>query len=583
MIFRLSTIRILVILVLVTTIICTIISRWLFPISSSHNANNRIDFSSSILESKQSQFPPSILIDAPVRDELIGLQFRPLRISPSELNQPVLKHEYITKTLSYDEKLFRESSTPILWLDEQSDVRWNKIAENGMINYLTQKQFPNLDRMGKSSLNKEEILNICRAQSLFALHQHWSGFFSRVLCFIAQFGQTLYTPRIGVLRDARFSGSRGEVDDFLNQGMKRYFLPISICSAYEYHPEMSTLRNLIETAPNPLHIRSSQELYENGNNRVDRIFLSTEFWKRDYHHVPIRKWLFDRKRTSISYNSSVDILTDHSDEHIYAPKNEQNVSIGEWIDRNKPDAFSSDLLPNKGNYVLTWKDYIFGSFLRYMFVLFFGSQNSPRIEFGVRILTQYWLSYIADKYSVPSNLTIFDKLAGLYIRRGDKSIEDSFWRKHGHWRNISLYIKAIVDEEQRRKTMFKYIFVMTDDQSVTASIRDYTKLDSKGTDEPYARRYLRGREILHNVLAPQECFDPFLRIGFDQFLVSMRFLIEHSAFTVGHTDSNVFRFFREVVYAQRQHRTDVQTFTYVRDAPDSFESNTQQQTTIKNN
>ena len=472
--------------------------------------------------------------------------------------------------MPYNEAEFRRSSVPILWLDEQSDVRWNDAAERGMITYLTQKQFPKLSHKGNSSINKQEILDLCRAQSLFVLHQHWSGFFSRVLCFIAQFGQTLYSPRIAVLRGSRFSGSRGDADDFLGQGITRYFLPISTCSAYEYHPKMNDLRSLIENAPNAMHITRSQQLYEYANSKDNRVLLSMEFWKMDYHHVPIRKWLFDRKKTSVSYDSSVAILSDHSDEHIYAPKNAKEVPIGDWINTNKPDAFSSDLLPNQGRYSLTWQDYVFGSFARYMFVLFFGSQNAPRIEYGSRVLAQHWASYLADKYNVPPNENVFDKLAGLYIRRGDKSNEDSFWAKHNHWRNLSLYVKGVVDEEQRQKKDFKYIYVMTDDTSVMSSLQDYADARSKGTDEPYARKHLRGREILYNVLGPQACFDPFRRIGFDQFLISMRFLIEHSEFTVGHTDSNVFRFFREVVYAQRQHRPGLQSFTYVRNAPDSF-------------
>ncbi|CAF0889173.1 unnamed protein product [Rotaria sordida] len=583
MVFRVSTIQTLVILVLTTTVTYTIFLRWLFSVSSFYNANNVIDpSSSSTFGSGRLQSPPSILINSPIYNELVEVQFRPIRISPSELNKSTFKHEYITKTLSYDEKLFRQLSIPILWLDVQGDVRWNQAAEHGMLNYLTQKQFPDLDRIGKSSMNKKEILNKCRAQSLFILHEHWSGFFSRVLCFIAQFGQTLYSPRIAVLSGAQFSGSRGATDDFLKQGITRYFLPISICSAYQHHPEMNTLKNLIDLAPKAIHISTSHELYENGNSKLDRVLTSTKFWTMDYHHVPIRKWLFDRKQTSVSYSSSIDILSNHSNEHIYAPKNEQNVPIGEWINRNKPDAFSSDLLPNQGKYKLTWQDHVFGSFLRYMFALFFGSQNSPRIEFSVRILTQYWLSYLTDKYSIRSNINIFDELAGVYIRRGDKASEDSFWAKHNRWRNLSLYVKGIVDEEQRRNKTFKYIFVMTDDKSVMRSMQDYANLKSEGTDEPYARQYLRGREILYNVLAPQECFDPFIRIGFDQFLVSMRFLIEHSAFTIGHTDSNVFRFFREVVYAQRQHQTNVQTFTYVQNAPDSLENNTERHSTIKN-
>ena len=494
-----------------------------------------------------------------------------IRISPSELARPVDDRVYIKETLEYDEKVFRESQAPILWLDPQGDVRWNRVAENRMIAYLTKKQFPHLDEIDPQSLNKSQILDICRPKSMFILHQHWSGFFSRVLCFIAIFGQSLHSPRIAVLRGSRFSGSRGDHDDYLGQGILRYFLPFSICSAYEYHPEMDKLKNLIETTPNAINIGGSAHLHAEGASEEDRVLLSTEFWKLDYHHVPIRKWLFDREKSSVTYKSPVPLLSDHSNEHIYAPGNQKNVQIGEWIDRNKPDAFSSDLLPNKGRYTLTWQDYIFGSFLRYMFVLYFGSQNAPRVEFGSRILAEHWTSLLRDKYSLKSDKEVFDSMAGLYIRRGDKSNEDSFWHKHQRWRNLSYYIKGIVDEEKRRKTTFKYIFAMTDDTSVMASLQDYANKDSKGTDEPYARENLRGREILYNVLAPQACFDPFHRIGFDQFLVSMRFLIQNAAFTIGHTDSNVYRFFREVVYAERQHQPGVQTYTYVRNAPDSFD------------
>jgi hypothetical protein len=503
------------------------------------------------------------------------------RVSPSELNKPVSKREYITQTITYNEKTFRQSSVPILWIDEQGDVRWNEAAERGMITYITQKQFPHLDKINNTPMNKARILKICRPQSLFVLHQHWSGFFSRVLCFIAQFGQSLHSPRIAILRGNRFSGGRGETDDFLGQGIIRYFLPMSICSAYQYHPDMTELKNLVDQAPKAVTILRTQDLYDHATSDIDHVFLSTEFWKLDYHHVPIRKWLFDRKETTISYDSSVSVLTDHTDEHIYAPNNNENYTIGEWIDRNKPDAFSSDLLPNKGNYNLTWQDYAFGSFLRYMFVLYFGSQNAPRIEYGVQLLADYWKSYLTDKYTIPRNINVFDSLAGLYIRRGDKWNEDSFWATHKHWRNLSLYVKGVIDEEQQRKTTFKYIYVMTDDSSVMKSFQDFVDPKSENKDEAYAREHLRGKEILYNVMAPQACFDPFHRVGFEQFLVSMRFLIDHAAIAVGHTDSNVFRFFREVVYAQRQHRPNVQTFTYVKNAPNSFDNKMEAGTTAK--
>jgi hypothetical protein len=472
--------------------------------------------------------------------------------------------------LVYDESAFRRSPVPILWLDKQGDVRWNEVAERSMLNYLTEKQFPSLVRLQRNPLNKTQITDICHPRAIFILHQHWSGFFSRVLCFIAQFGQTLYSPRIAILRGHRFTNSHINNDDFLSQGVLRYFLPISICSAYGFNEGMESLNSMIQTAPNALHIHTSQQLHEHATDESNKPLLSSEFWKMDYHHVPIRKWLFDREKTPVYYNSSISILSDHSNEHIYAPDNQKSISLHEWIDRNRPDAFSSDMLPNTGKYTLTWKDHIFGSFARYMFVLFFGSQNAPRIELSSKFLAQHWSSYLHDKYSIPSNKTVFDDLAGLYIRRGDKSSEDSFWHANHRWRNLSYYVKGIVDEEKRQNRIFKYVFVMTDDTSVMSSLQDYANPKSSGKDEPYARQHLQGREILYNVLAPQACFDPFQRIGFDQFLASMRFLIKNAAITIGHTDSNVFRFFREVVYAQRQRHSGVQTYTYVRNAPDSL-------------
>jgi hypothetical protein len=466
--------------------------------------------------------------------------------------------------------VFRQATVPILWLDEKMDVRWNAAAEQQMITYLTYKQFPNYRLWRNSSLDEKAIVKICRARSIFALQQHFSGFFCRVLCFIAQFGQTLYTPRIGMLRGASFIVRRGLDDDFLGQGINRYFLPFSICSAYVHHTKIDQIRKLLEQSSSHLYIRRSQHLHSAGGDEADRILFSAEYWTMDYHHVPIRKWLFDRRRSDVTYKSSVDVLSNHSDEHIYAPRNSESVFLGEWMTRNGPDAFSSDLLPNQGKYTLTWKDHVFGSFLRYMFVLFFTSQNTPRIEMGQRILADYWASFLKDKYALPKEVDPFDNLSGLYVRRGDKSNEDTFWHQYGRWRNLSYYVRGLVDEERRRKTFFRSVFVMTDDVFVMHSLMDYANPLSNGTDEPYAREHLKNRDILYNVLAPQACFDPFRRIGFDQFLVSMRFLIEKSRFTVGHTDSNVFRFFREVVYAQRQHQPGVQSFTYVKNAPNSL-------------
>lgn len=488
------------------------------------------------------------------------------RLSPSELNKPWSNRQYVSTVLVYDEKIFRQSSFPILWLDHHDDVRWNQAAETLMLNYLTEKQFPNNHLYNHASFNEQMLSKICRLRTVFALKQHWSGFFSRVLCFIAQFGQTLYTPRIGVLSGKKFIKGKGEIDDFLGQGILRYFLPFSICSTYMHHPKMTTLKTIIDKSINVTRVNCTRQLHSYGADQHNQILFSSDYWKMDYHHVPIRKWLFDRKKSNVRYDSSIEMLTDHSDEHIYALR---TISNDKRIHRNAPDAFPSDLLPNNGSYKLTWKDHAFGAFLRYMFVLFFTSQNTPRIEYATRVLTQYWSSFLGDRNpSIRTNP--FVNLAGLYIRRGDKSNEDSFWHRHNHWRNLSYYVKGLIDEEKQRNIVFQSIFVMTDDLTVMTSLQEYANPKSNNTDEIYARENLRGRDILYNVLAPQACFHPFQRIGFDQFLVSMRFLIDHATFTVGHTDSNVFRFMREVIYARRQHQEEVQSFSLTRNAPDSL-------------
>ena len=493
------------------------------------------------------------------------------RSSHEEFEEPFSKHERSSKILAYDETAFRGTNVPLLWLDNYHDVRWNRAAEYSMLSYLAHKQFPLNRSSTNSSFNQQQITAACRKDSLFLLRQNQlSGFCSRVLCFVAQFGQTLHTPRIGVLKGAGFGDSHRAIDDFLGEGILRYFLPISLCSAYANHPNMSELQTNVKNSQDARHISRSYELHKYATEKKDQAFHSDEFWKMDYHHVPIRKWLFDRTETSVAYDSPISVLTDHSNEHIYAPGNAKDVEIGDWINRNKPDAFSSDLLPNNGEYQLTWQDYVFGSFLRYMFVRYFFSQNAPRIEYGSRILAEHWRSYLIDKYSRTMGSDVFAHLAGLHIRRGDKTNEDSFWHKHHRWRNLSYYVKGVVDEEQRRNINLTFIFVVTDDKHVLSSLQDYANPSSTGNDEPYAREHLRGREILYNVLAPIGCAEPFRRIEFDQFLVSIRFLVENAAITIGHNDSNVFRLLREITYSRRQHQPGVQTITYTRAAPDSL-------------
>jgi len=220
---------------------------------------------------------------------------------------------------------------------------------------------------------------------------------------------------------------------------------------------------------------------------------------------------------------------------------------------------------------LTIPDQIFTSFLRYMFLLFF-SQLAPRIQTSAKLLAHHWSEYLSDKYNKPYSETL-SKMAVLFIRRGDKMPEDLFWQKHKRWRNISMYVKGMINEEKRREIRYTTIFVMTDDVTVMNSIQEYSRvgLTSLNKDEPYAREHLYGRQILYNVFAPQSCFDPFIRIGFDQFLVNVQFVTDYASLVVGHTDSNVGRYLEEIIYVNRQHQKNSQTLTYVINAPDSLD------------
>jgi hypothetical protein len=206
-----------------------------------------------------------------------------------------------------------------------------------------------------------------------------------------------------------------------------------------------------------------------------------------------------------------------------------------------------------------------------MFLLFF-SQLAPRIQTSSKLLANHWSEYLSDKHNKPYD-EVLSKMAVIFIRRGDKMPEDSFWHKHQRWRNISMYVKGIIDEEKRRQIRYTTIFVMTDDQTVMNSIQEYSRdgLTTAQKDEPYARRYLHRRDILYNVFAPQSCFDPFIRIGFDQFLVNIQFITDYALLVVGHTDSNVGRYLEEIIYVNRQHENNVQTTTYVMNAPDSLD------------
>ena len=206
-----------------------------------------------------------------------------------------------------------------------------------------------------------------------------------------------------------------------------------------------------------------------------------------------------------------------------------------------------------------------------MFLLFF-SPLAPRIQTAAKLLAHYWSEYLSDKYNKPYN-EVLSKMAVIFIRRGDKMPEDSFWQKYKRWRNISMYVKGIVDEEKRRQVDYTTIFVMTDDKTVMNSIQEYSDdgLTSSNKDELYARQHLHHRQILYNVFAPQSGLNPFNRVSFDQFLVDVQFVTDYASLVVGHTDSNVGRYLEEVIYVNRQHNQNVQTSTYFINAPDSLD------------
>ena len=100
---------------------------------------------------------------------------------------------------------------------------------------------------------------------------------------------------------------------------------------------------------------------------------------------------------------------------------------------------------------------------------------------------------------------------------------------------------------------------MTDDTTVMNSIQEYSRvgLTSSSRDESYARQHLYDRQILYNVFAPQTSFNPFIRIGFDQLLVNIQFATDYASLIVGYTDSNIGRYLEEIIYVNRQHKTNI--------------------------
>ena len=463
--------------------------------------------------------------------------------------------------LVYSEEKFRASSLPILWVDMYRDIHWNEAAQREFLSYLFEKQTM------EETLSDEQMMNSCLQRPFFIITQHMSGFFSRYHCFIEQFGQTLYSPWMTLLSEYGFSISTSPLEDFLMEGILRYFEPMSTCAKYSRHEKMKSIKlRLKGDERDSLNITHVDQLLYKNQLKIGKKFsvLSMfDVWKFGYEHVPVRKWMFGYTRFVPRYKLSIKFLTDHTEEHIYRAPWLTDDSLLMWLPRNKPFNVAKNHLPGD-QYIITWQDQVFTGFLRYMFVLYF-HRLAPRISQMTRLLAEHWSNYLADKSGRSLNDT-----AAIFIRRGDKMNEDTFWQKHKRWRNISLYAKGIVDEEKRLNQTFSTVFVMTDDTLAMQSIIDYSTGQSGGTDEPYARQHLIGRQIMYNVFAPQACFDPYLRIGFDQFLVSLEFIVQYVRFTVGHSDSNVGRYLEEITYSRHQLETSVHSDSYVKNAPDSF-------------
>jgi hypothetical protein len=462
----------------------------------------------------------------------------------------------------YSENIFRApSSPPILWLDHYGDIRWNKQAELEILSYLMNKQ--TIDR----NMSEDKIIDECLRRQFFVINQHLWGFFSRYHCFIEQFGQTLYSPSMTLLSYNKFLLLQADRDDFLSEGILRYFEPVSICSKYSRHIRMKSIElRLRGNNHDSFYVTKIHELlYKSQNKRKKRFSVldKDKVWDFGYEHIPLRRWMFSYNRFVPTYELSVEFLANHAEEHIYRASSLTDNFLLQWTPRNRPWEQPKYHLPGN-HYKLTWQDQVFTGFLRYMFVLYF-HRLASRIQQMSRLLAEHWSDYLIDKGGQSLNDT-----AAIFIRRGDKMIEDSFWQKHKRWRNISLYVKGLVDHEQEKNKTFSSVFVMTDDASVMKSFQDFSDPKANGTDEPYAREHLRNRQILYNIFAPQACFDPFNRIGFDQFLVSLEFIINHAQFTVSHSDSNVGRYLEEISYSRRQLDASVHSDSFVKNAPDSL-------------
>lgn len=482
-------------------------------------------------------------------------------------------HENVTP-LSYSEDYFRNASYPVLWLDAFGDVRWNEAAEHEMYQLLLDKQFPKLSNVHIHEAN--DYINDCESRHLILLEQ-WThgGFFSRANCLIEQFGQSLYSPFMAVLLPRQFDMGSAGTEDFMHEGILGYYASMSQCSAYIVPHRLKNIsesvENLVQGEDNHLSEYIKIETFgqlRQVRSRKRYLWLQDQ-WKFGYEHVPHRRWLFDRKsresKTFVHYDSSIDILMEHSLEHIYHAPN-LNFNLEKWEPRNAPVLASTTNLSS--NYKIIWKDKVFTSFLRYIFTIFF-HQFAPRIELSKNLLTRYWSSYLADNKNQPYYQAL-SSMAVVYIRRGDHTREDPFYQKYGYWRNLSLFLETLYDEEKRLNKTFSSIFILSDDGHVVNSAIEFASKYSSGPDERFARQYLFGRDVIYNINAPQNCRKPLSRFDFDQYVVSIQLIIRHSAIVVTQILSNLGTYLEAILFAQNQLIPNHQTTTRIKYVHDHF-------------
>jgi hypothetical protein len=176
------------------------------------------------------------------------------------------------------------------------------------------------------------------------------GFFSRHHSLIDHFGQTLYSPSMALPSFKRFALSHAPIEDFRNEGILRYFQSISLCLSHINHPKLKTLHDhllsFVENSSDTKIITNIYQLLERDETTIKYKF-SRKIWKFGYDHVPHRRWLFDRNRKEIknilNYHSSIKLLINHSNEHIYH-NSSPSLDLTGWRPRNGPHQDPSDVL-----------------------------------------------------------------------------------------------------------------------------------------------------------------------------------------------------------------------------------------------